>query len=160
MIRRALDRPEAQRDYKDSYDYFVRVALPVIESIPSPGQSAPDSWKPVVSRGFIGNVSDYSRYIAEEPYWEWMPMPEQVELGRIWGQMNQMCTNIRRAFDSTWSKNDDNVILNDRYTGPITWPTNWREQVLGEQAAALADKDAIRIKTGEPVPKAGHLCGP
>lgn len=158
MIRRALDRPEAKRDHRDSYDYFVRVAMPVIESIAVPGQSGPESWKPGVSRGFIGNISDYSRYIAEEPYWEWMPAPEQVELGRIWGQMNQMCTNIRQTVDKLWfnpRKGDDDSILNERYTGPIAWPENWRDQVLGKQAAALAGNEAIRIKAGEPVPKSG-----
>src|SRR5690606_439024 len=85
MIRRALDRPESQRDHKESYDYFMRVAMPVIELVPAPGTSSASTWEPGVSRGFSGNIPDYSRYISEEPYWTWMPMPEQIELGRIWG---------------------------------------------------------------------------
>lgn len=155
IIRHALDRPEARRDHGESYDYFVRVALPVIESIPAPGTNSGVDWKPGFSRGLSGNITDYSKYIAEEPYWTWMPMPEQISLGRIWGQMNQMCSNIRRTVDRTWSKSDDDAILNERYTGPIDWPVNWREQLLGEQAAALTNKDSLHIKAGEPAPEAG-----
>lgn len=158
MIRSALERPDVQDAHQDSHDYFVRVALPVIESIPEPGQIPADSWKPGVSRGLIGNIKDYSRYIAEQPYWEWMPMPEQIALGKIWGRMDQMCTNIRRTVDKTWFQKifgNDDELLDEQSTGPIDWPANWREQILGAEAAALAARDALRIKAGEPVPESG-----
>lgn len=52
--------------------------------------------------------------------------------------------------DKQRSQNNANWILNEKYTGPIDWPANRREQVLGEQTATLAGKEAIRIKAGQP----------
>lgn len=158
LIKGALARPEVRRDHPESHSYFIRVIMPNIDGIPSPGQLTPEKWEPGRSRGFSGNIRDYSQYIAEDVYWDWMPPTERQELGQTWGRMDQACTNIRRTVDNTWFQKffgNDDELLDEESTGPVDWPSNWREQVLGAEGAALARKDALRIKAGNPVPEAG-----
>lgn len=154
MIKQALARPEVERDYPEDYKFFRNVAAKNFDSIPLPGQWTREFQRAHRATGAFRSITDYSN-IMYPNYWEWMTDEERQATDGLWQTMWQMSTNMRRTADRSWAKNNDNILLNERYTGPIDWPADWREQVLGTEGAALANRDALRIKAGEPVPESG-----
>ncbi|MBV2209506.1 MAG: hypothetical protein KUL77_08085 [Thermomonas sp.] len=157
MIKRAFARPEVKRDYPDLYKYFQETAFKNFDRVAKPGQWTPEFYQAHRIGGAYRGIADYGQLMYPN-YWEWMTDAEREATQSLWLKMLQMCTNIRQTVDNLWISRftgDDDSILDDELTGPIDWPTNWREQILGPEAAALAAKDALCIKAGEPVPESG-----
>lgn len=132
--------------------HFRKVFLPKIENVPPPEAYTKAMWEahPGTSGG-VRAVGDYGRYIGTPDHWVWMTPDEKAELDRVWAQMVRTASNIRQTIDRLWE--DD--ILNERYTGPITWPSDWKQDLLGERGVLLEQSPAPRVKAGEPVTVAG-----
>src|SRR5690606_34655312 len=77
-----------------------------------------------------------------------------------WLAMSQMSENIRRTVNNTWAKNDDDILLSERYTGPISWPPNWKTQVTKGEVVASFDDTPARVSGGNPVPRSGYWFTP
>lgn len=155
LVQTALMRPEVERDYPEKYKFFREVAFKNLDKVPKPGQVSREFQQAHYATGSFRSIADYQE-IMYPSYWEWMTDAEREASQLLWIKMSRMSQNTRYTVDGRWNyEGTDDWILDEEYTGPINWPANWRDQVLGEQAAALADKDATRIKAGTPVREAG-----
>lgn len=153
VIRRALAR--ALKDESPDPDYGTKAAFarnfektdwPLIQGNDDLGRYSEVEWDRYRHIATFRSIPDYSRYLMSEgDRLGWMTEDEHTELTKYWAPMAQMATNIRRTVDDTWGKNDDDILLDERFTGPIDWPDDWRSEVAGPP----------RIKAGEPVPQAG-----
>lgn len=169
VLRRALVRADSDDNppRKDSGFKTVREEganfrqqyLPLIEANDDLGKYNKAEWPRYRATATFRSIPDYSRYlISEGDMLGWLTPAEDVELGKYWGPMAHMATNIRRTVDDTWfsqRRGHDDELLDEESTGPIAWPSNWREGLLGTQGAALAAGQGLRMKAGEPVPQAG-----
>ena len=169
VLRRALVRAEGDsnapkkdsgfKTVREEAANFQQVFMPLIEAKPKPGDYKREQWHEYYGVGLFRSIPDYSRYlISEGDMLGWMTPAEDVELGKYWGPMSHMASNIRRTVDETWfsqRRGHDDELLDEESTGPVTWPNNWREGLLGTQGAALAAAHGQRVKAGEPVPQAG-----
>lgn len=168
VIRRALVRAEADhselppgRGFKtvaeEAHD-FRRRLLPLIERSDSYGKHTRSDWESRRHTASYVSVSDFNRYlISEQDAFSWMTEAEAVELGKYWRPMSQMAQNIQYTVDRMWFsklRQHDDDLLNEEITGPITYPPDWREQLLGPQAALL-QSEAPRATAGRPVPQSG-----
>ncbi|MEW6100465.1 MAG: hypothetical protein AB1666_14870 [Pseudomonadota bacterium] len=70
---------------------------------------------------------------------------EVIRKAKYWTPMARMAQNIRYTVDDMWTyEGTDDWILDERYTGPIDWPDDWRAEV-----------SQPGIKAGEPAPQGG-----
>jgi len=139
-------------------EHFERVYLPLIEKFPREGQIQRSVWEKHKSTIAVPAIQDYNRYLFSETgdqAFVWMTPNERAQLEEIWGRMNEMATNIRRTVQDTWGRMNDDILLNERYTGPIDWPANWKQEVLGTEGAQLSQHNLLQVGAGKPVPLAG-----
>ena len=162
VLRRALAR--AVNDNSPDPDYgtkaafaqnFVRTYWPLIEGNDDLGKYRKDEWHKYYATATFRSIPDYHRYLVSEgDRLAWMTEEEDSQLTKSWGPMAQMAENIRYTVDGNWDAHPDDPywILDEEYTGPITWPTNWRDDV-----ADLADGTAqsLRCEAGQPCPREG-----
>lgn len=80
---------------------------------------------------------------------------EQNELTRYWMPMARMAENISRTIDDDWEIVAPYTILNERYTGPIDWPPNWRDEVERPEVVF-----AGRAQAGQRCPREGWWLTP
>jgi len=156
ILLAALSRAESDPNVREEAARFRRTYVPNIVAKPKPGDYRREDWHQYRGAGLFRSIPDYERYLEAETgghALDWMTADERANLNDLWGSMEQMATNIRRTVDDTWSQTSDDVLLNERYTGPIDWPSDWRDQLLGPQASATS-KDLL-IKSGEPAPLGG-----
>lgn len=160
-LRKSLDRAEQDtRPNVENPNYgtigneaknFRKTYMAIIETKPKPGDYKRDMWNQYHATGMFRSIPDYGRYlISEGDALSWMTEDEQAELSKFWGPMGQMASNIRRTVDDTWfnqRKGNDDVLLDEEYTGPIDWPTNWRVDVA-DLSAGIAPLH--NIPAGQP----------
>lgn len=159
LIYRALARPEVQRNYPEDYKFFMGTAKTNFDKAPKPGQLDPALWEPGRQTGWARTISDYDRDSGLDlrQTWNWMTEEERAEMYPLWGRMSQMAQNIQYTVDKMWTyKGSDDYILDESYTGPIAWPPDWREEVLGTGGSGLLGVSAPRVRAGDPVPQAGQ----
>ncbi len=142
---------EEAKHFKDRY-------LPLMLRNDNLGSYKEEEWPKYRASATFRSIPDYNRYLHDGgDAFSWMTYEEQVEQGKYWGPMSQMAENIRRTVDQTWFSKllgTDDGLLRDEITGPITYPPDWREQLLGPQAALL-QSEAPRATAGRPVPQSG-----
>lgn len=159
VLRSALQRAEAEPVVSEDTRVFRRAYWPLIEKKPRPGDYKREQWNEYRAVGLFRSIPDYSRYlISEGDALGWMTEAEHAELGKYWGPMSQMAENIQYTVDDYWfnpRKGNDDMLLDEKYTGPIIWPANWRERLLGTAGTALAASQGLRVTSGEPVPQSG-----
>jgi hypothetical protein len=159
VLRRALQRAEAEPVVSEDTKAFRRTYWLLIEKKPRPGDYKRAQWNQYHATGLFRSIPDYSRYlISEGDALGWMTESEHAELGKYWAPMSQMADNIQYTVDDYWfnpRKGNDDMLLDEKYTGPITWPVNWREDILGTLGATSAGLTGLRLKADEPVPQAG-----
>lgn len=156
-MHRHWARPDIQKQYPDDYESMKSPVFVNFDRVQKPGDISKSEWdaKPTVgwadaisynfNRGYdFVNCNEYSG----------MADADREHLNSLVGQMLTHCTNIRITVESRWDDADDEI-LNERYTGPITWPANWLEDLLGAQGAAMSVASAPRAKGGEPAPHDG-----
>ena len=139
-------------------EYFKKRFLPLLERNDDLGKYRKDEWSRLHATATFRSIPDYGRYmLSEEDALNWMTEQEHAELGMYWGPMSRMAQNIQYTVDDRWDDdpNDCDWILVEKYTGPITWPANWREEILGTKGAVLAAMHALRVRAGDPAPQSG-----
>jgi hypothetical protein len=162
-IRRALAR--AVNDQRPDPDYatkaafarnFERTDWPLIQGNDDLGKYRKDEWHKYYATATFRSIPDYSRYlISEGDRLGWMTPQERDELDRYWGALSQMATNIRRTVDDTWNRTNDDILLDEKFTGPIDWPANWRDEV-----AAPTESLSLRCEAGQSCPQEGYWFTP
>jgi hypothetical protein len=128
-----------------------------LKQISRPGHLDRNEWIPGVSAGWARTV----RYnlgargladilgIASETYG--MQDSKAQAYGRHIGRAIQMAGNIELTVENRWS--DD--ILNEKYTGPINWPTNWEEEIK----SVIGASSTTSMPTGSDARReANHSC--
>jgi hypothetical protein len=167
VLRRALARAEQDNSpnrpesgyatIADEAHNFRSTTMPIIDRKPKPGDYKREDWNRFYAVGLFRSIPDYSRYlISEGDFLQWMTPDESAELNSYWGPMARMAQNIRYTVDESWDRDpsDNDWILDEKYTGPIDWPSNWREQIEGAQQPSIQSADA-RVKAGRPAPVDG-----
>ncbi len=158
-IKKALDRAEQDKAAEQPLAWLRTKAVPIFDKAAKPGKLDPAKWEPGKQAGWARDILDYDRDtgLDQTDTWMWMTEVERKQLYELWGPMSRMARNIQYTVDDRWDDDptDCDWILDRKYTGLITWPTTWRDDLLGTQGAALAAAQGPRIKAGEPVPQAG-----
>lgn len=159
-IEQAIERPYVREKFPVAYDFFKRIAIPNFEKVIRPGQLDPAKWVNGASGGAARSIAyyDHDTGLDMDHNWQWCTEDDRHFVFAIWGLMTKMSTNIQNTVDRTWFDkhvgNDDDL-LQERYVGPIDWPPNWKQDLLGEHGLRLLRPEALRIKAGEPVPRSG-----
>ncbi|MFN3298058.1 MAG: hypothetical protein ACK42S_15365, partial [Caldimonas sp.] len=139
VLRRALNRALTDAQWQQQCPgeaavakNFAQTAMPLIEAKPKPGDYKRELWDKYYASGLFRSIPDYNRYLVSEgDFLSWLTPDEHRELGRYWGPMARMAQNIAYTVDDRWEEDPDDQdwILDEKYTGPIDWPANWREEV-------------------------------
>ena len=158
-LRRALAR--AVHDNSPDPDYGTKAAFarnfektdwPLIQANDDLGKIPKDQWERIRHAATFRSIPDYNRYLNDGDRLAWLNEQENLELGRYWGAMARMAENIARTVEDDWGKYDDDILLSEEYTGPITWPANWREE-LAEPIEAASPPPST--PAGQPCPREG-----
>lgn len=156
LIYAGLARPEVQRDYPEEYAFLNGPARKNFDKAPKPGQLDPSLWRPGRQTGWARSILDYGRDsgLDVSSVWDWMKPDEQAKMFPLWGAMTSMAQNIQYTVDGNWDAHPDQPfwILDEYFTGPVDWPSNWREEVLHSQATA---SNSPQVKSGQPAPPSG-----
>ena len=165
VLRKALDRAEKDNSpgtpgsgcqtIAEEARHFRATYMPIIEAKPKPGDYKPELWNQYYATGMFRSIPDYGRYLRSEgDMLAWMTDAERTELSKYWGPMARMAQNIQYTVDERWEEDpsDRDWMLDEKYTGPIDWPANWRDDV-----ADFADGTAqrLRCEAGQPCPREG-----
>ena len=154
LIKAALTRAEGAPTASQPSPWLRNTAVPNLEKCDKPGQLAREKWRPGKQAGWARDILDYDRDSGLDlpAMWDWLTEAESLRIFPLWGYMSQLATNIRRTADDTWNRTNDDILLDEQYTGPIDWPANWRDDV-----ADLADGAAqrLRCEAGHPCPREG-----
>lgn len=160
VLARALTR--AKEDHSPDPDYgtksafaknFERTDWPLIQSNDDLGKYKPETWNQYKHAATFRSIPDYSRYLMSEgDRLAWLNDAEQTELTTYWAPMAKMAQNIAYTVDDRWEfDGTDDWILAERYTGPIHWPDNWREEV-----ATTTPAIRLRCEATHPCPRDGY----
>ncbi|GAA5185807.1 hypothetical protein GCM10025771_42600 [Niveibacterium umoris] len=156
LIKREYARVTADPSLPQPQRWFGDSAIPNFEKLAKPGTIARDQFRPGYTFGAAIYILDYSRDtgLDVEQTWEWMPEPALTQMHMLWGRMNRIAQNIQYTVDETWDSdpNDCDWILDEQYTGPIFWPS--------EFDPVPAANPVLRCPGGEPCPQAGWWSTP
>lgn len=156
---KALHRHWAQNDIQKQYpgDYKA-MQSPVFfnfDRVPKPGETPKSQWKTGRTVGWADAISyNFNRGMDFAGVDEYAGMADELrdQLNKLVASMLRYSQNIRRTVEGTWEKNDPDTILNERYTGPIDWPSNWRDDVADLASDASAQ---LSVDAGHPCPREG-----
>ena len=158
-IKTAFAKAKQDKRLSAQDEGLINYALPILDRVAKPGTFNKEQFRVGQTFGSAISIKDYDRDSGLETpaAWAWMTEAERKRMYELWGPMSFMAKNIIYTVDDQWTyKGSDDYILDDSYTGPITWPTNWQADVLGVQGQAmLAQPSALRVKGGEPVSQDG-----
>jgi len=138
--------------------HFKHRYLPLMERNDNLGQYRKEEWPRYRHSATFRSIPDYNRYLFDGiDAFAWLTHDELVEQGKFWGPMDQMAANIRYTADGNWDAHPEQPywILDESCTGPITYPADWRIQVLGPNADHLYQTDGARVTAGDPAPLSG-----
>ena len=164
VLRRALARAAADAgpaskgsDFKTAREeaaHFTKRYLPLIEGNDDLGKYRKEAWDKYYATATFRSIPDYHRYLVSEgDLLAWMTDAEEAELGKFWGPMARMAHNIQYTVDDMWTyEGTDDLILNERSTGPINWPSHWRDDVADLEAGS---QQILRCEAGQPCPREG-----
>ncbi|MGY4830241.1 hypothetical protein ACVNIS_16845 [Sphaerotilaceae bacterium SBD11-9] len=156
-LHRHWARPDIQQQFPDHYRTMQSPVFLNFDQVSKPGQITRSSWNAKKTAGEANAISyNFNRGMDFANCNEYAGMDdvERDRLNVLVGLMLNRAENIRITVEQRWDDSSDEILV-EKYTGPIDWPTNWREELLGPQGAALLAEQAIRVKAGEPVPQAG-----
>jgi hypothetical protein len=131
------------------------------DKVQKPGEISRSDWNRKPTVGWADAITyNFNRGLGDfgPEFDEWVEVPdiERARFNELVKQMLTCCQNITTTVDDRWTyKGSDNALLDESYTGPIVWPTDWREDLLGSQGSALASTSGIRIAAGAPAPSSG-----
>jgi len=130
----------ARADIQDAYpEDFKAMQNPVfnnLDRVQRPGEISRIEWHTKPSTGWADSISyNFNRGMDFAGCDEYAGMT-QAECGRLnmlVGEMLTRCTNIRITSEGRWDESDDEI-LNERYTGLVVWPEDWRQELSGESS--------------------------
>lgn len=162
-MHRHWSRPEIQKQYPDFYQTMVSPVFLNFDKVPKPGETSRADWNKRRTVGWADSIAyNFNRGLGDfgPPFTEYAGMSdaERTRLNALIGAMLTHCSNIKYTIDTGYVNprtGTDERILDEEVTGPIDWPTNWRQDLLGERGAALASATGLRVKAGNPVPQSG-----
>ena len=164
VLRRSLARAAADAgpaskgsDFKtmrEEGEHFAKRYMPLIERNDDVGKYRKDEWHRYGATATFRSIPDYDRYLVSEgDLLAWMTPDEQAALDKYWGPMSRMAQNIQYTVDDMWTyKETDDYILDEEYTGPIDWPSSWRDDVADLDTGS---QQALRCEAGQPCPREG-----
>jgi hypothetical protein len=160
-LHRHWARPEIQRQFPDHYRSMQSPVFLNFDRVSKPGTESKSDWNKKKTVGWADAISyNFNRGMdfANCNEYSGMDDAERDRLNAIVKRMLQHCENIKYQVELDYVSRrhgTDDIILDEEITGPIDWPSNWREELLGEQGAALLAAQAPRVKAGELVPRGG-----
>lgn len=164
ILKRHWARPDIKAAYPEEWDRLTRLGYYNFENIPRPGEIQRSGWKPTagaataisynIGRGFDDFLGlDGTEGMTDE---------EALELGGVEGKLCRAAKNIEYTVDNRWDDDKDDLywILNEKYTGPIDWPPNWREDIAHHLGINLKAPNITRCEANKPCPEAGFWWTP
>jgi hypothetical protein len=153
-------RPEIQRQYPDFHRTMASPVFLNFDKVSKPGDIPRAEWNKKKSVGWADSIAyNFNRGLGDfgPPFTEYAGMDdaERKPLNDLVAVMLRRCTNIRRTVEETWERHNEDVILSEEFTGPVSWTETWRSDLLGERGAALVAAEGVRVKAGDPVPQSG-----
>jgi hypothetical protein len=146
-----------QKRHPGMYQTMVTPVFFNFDKVSKPGTVARSDWGKKKSAGEANAIAyNFNRGLGDfgTEFDEWMelPQPERDRYNALVAQMLTHCENITYTVELDYvsrRKGTDDVILDEEITGAITWPTDWRDDMLGSGGTALTAADAPRVKGGE-----------
>lgn len=165
-LKKHWAKPEIQQQYPDIYKKMLTPVFYCFDTISKPGEISKDEWgkrsismtASSISYNFGRGLGDMAPEFDE---YAGMPKAECDRLNVIVGKMLDMCHNIQYTADNRWDDRLD--ILNEEYTGPIHYPSNWKEEissVLGLSTDSRPETDVARSESKQQCPRSGFWWTP
>jgi hypothetical protein len=152
-------RPDIQKQYPGDYKAMVSPVFFNFDRVQRPGEITKSEWNSKPTVGWADTISyNFNRgydFAGCDEY-SGISDVEREHLNKLVKQMLTHCTNIRITVENRWDDSDDEI-LDERWTGPITWPVNWRDDVAGARDARTA---RLRCEAGQPCPREGFWFTP
>jgi hypothetical protein len=153
-LHRHWAREDIQKQYPGDYKAMQSPVFFNFDRAPKPGETPKSQWKTGRTVGWADAISyNFNRGMDYAGVDEYAGMADDLRnhLNKLVALMLRYSQNIRRTVEGTWEKNDPDTILNERYTGPIDWPSNWRDDVADLAGTA----PHLSIEAGQPCPREG-----
>jgi hypothetical protein len=155
-LRRHWDRPDIQQAYPEDFKSMQTPVFTNLDRVQRPGEITRSEWSKKPTVGWADSIAyNFNRGMDFAGCNEYAGMAdaERQRLNRLVGEMLTHCTNIRITVEGRWDDSDDEI-LNERYTGLVEWPNDWRQDLLG-LSAPFSNDSSPRVKGGEPAPEGG-----
>jgi len=161
---------KTRQNYPNEWKTMQQTVLPNLRMVAKPGQVDATSWQPGTSAGWAHTISyNFNRGISDLYFDESVCMQKQDAMiyGGLVNVVLRMCQNIEYTADNTWYDDEDgndDSILDERFTGPINWPANWKEDIttalgISPTNCLLTDVNA-RCEANRPCPRTGFWWTP
>jgi hypothetical protein len=151
-------KPDIRKRFPEEAETMRTPVFFNFDRVQKPGEITKSEWKAKTTVGWADAISyNFNRGLdfANCDIYAGILGSERDRLNAIVGLMLCRCENIRTTVENRWDDSDDEV-LNERYTGPITWPANWRDDIAGADAST----GPLRCPAGQPCPREGFWVTP
>ena len=160
-LHRHWGNPEIQKQYPNDFKSLQSPVFPNFDKVQKPGEITKTEWGSKPTVGWADAISyNFNRGMDFAGCNEYAGMDdtERIRLNSLVGQMLMHCQNIKTMINNGFVSRrtgTDDLILDEEITGPIAWPDNWREDLMGSEGVLLSEHDEPRVKGGEPAPQGG-----
>ena len=156
-LHRHWAQPDIQKKFPDDYKAMLSPVFLNFDRVSKPGTESKSDWNRKKTVGWADAIPyNFNRgmdYAGCDQY-AGMTTTERDRLNVLVGLMLTRAENIRITVEQRWDDPSEEILV-EKYTGPINWPTHWKDELIGAQGVALLAEQAIRVKAGEPAPQAG-----
>lgn len=148
---------DLQHKYPDFYAIMKSPIFFNFDMIDKPGTISRESWVPGKNRGWASSISYNINHSSSDfgpPFTEYQDMEQNKKdyLNNLLRKMLTMSENIERTVEDDWEETYKDSILNEKYTGPIDWPHNWRAEFI---EVGAPPEGTISVMAGKRSPKSG-----
>lgn len=170
-LKRHWAKPDIQRQYPDICDKMISPVFYNFDMITKPGEISRSAWGKGSKAMTASSITyNFSRGLGDMGYpfdpYAGMPESERDRLNTIARKMLNMSENITNTVDKRWYDDDlggDDTILNEKYTGSIDYPSDWKEEIsaaLGISTVAYQKEILARSEAKQPCPQTGFWWSP
>ena len=160
-LHRHWNDVDRQKRHPGFYRTMVSPVFLNFDKVQKPGEVSKSEWNRKPTVGWADAITyNFNRGLGDfgPEFDEWVEVPDsaRARYNALVKQMLTHCENINSTVEDRWTyKGSDDALLDESYTGPILWPSNWRDDLLGPRGEALAATTGIRIAAGSAVPVSG-----